>query len=69
MEILVGLAVGILGVLALALKLADKKAETEAPNSIAAVGLDMNGNGTSIETSIDRDTLKRVFKHLENGIS
>jgi hypothetical protein len=64
----IGFVAGILALFAIALRYVDRK-EPEAPNSIAAVGLPMNGSGTSIETSIDRDTLRRVLKLLENGIS
>jgi hypothetical protein len=70
---IMGIIVGILATLAYVLHLADRKAETEAPpQGIAAVGLDMHGRGTSIEsvarqTSIPSDALERVFRQLEIG--
>jgi hypothetical protein len=64
---LIGLAVGILGVLALWLHIADRQ-EPEAPQGISAVSIIPSGrHGTVIETTIPTNLLKQVFKHLENS--
>jgi hypothetical protein len=67
----VGFIAGIIALLAFAVQYVDRK-ETEAmqrDNRIAAVGMDLNGNGG---ISIDPDSaylLRKVFKNLEQGIS
>jgi hypothetical protein len=66
---IMGIIVGILATLAYALHLADRKAETEAPQGIAATSVSMNGNGTTIETAIPSDKLRSVFRNLDQGVS
>jgi hypothetical protein len=68
---IMGIAVGILGVLALAVKLADRKAEPQqASVTPSAIGIDLNRNGgITVDMPLDRDTLRRVFKDLDRGIS
>jgi hypothetical protein len=71
-DFILGIIVGVFGLFVIAWHFANKqKTKPEAkPQGVAAVSMDMNNNGgVTLDTTIDRDTLRRVFRNLENGIS
>ena len=61
--ILIGIVVGVLGLLALAVKLADHKEPEAADTRIAATSVSMNGNSAE-QTLHD---LTRIFREQPSG--
>jgi hypothetical protein len=67
MMLFIGILVGILGVLALWLHIADRQ-EPEAPQGISAVSIPSGRTGTVIESSIQTDLLKKVFSNIQGNV-
>ena len=61
---LIGILVGILGLVALAVKLADRKEPEAADTRIAATSVSMNGNSAEPMPLHD---LTRIFREPTNG--